>query len=58
MVRAPYEHSPEELIQKAAEARLKVADLSKKERQRLTALRELSKMAIEEYVDDGRMPVD
>ena len=48
MVKAPYEHTPEELVAKAAEARLKVSDISKKERKKLTALRELSKLTIED----------
>ena len=48
MLKAPLEHKPEEIIKKAAEARLKVSDISKKERKRLTALRELSMMQIDE----------
>lgn len=48
MVKQPKEHTPEEIIAKAAEARLQVAELSKKERKRLNALRELSKMSIDD----------
>lgn len=48
MIRAPEEHTPEEIIAKAAEARLQVSELSNKERRRLVALRELSKIAIDE----------
>jgi predicted Zn-dependent protease with MMP-like domain len=48
MVKQPKEHTPEELIAKAAEARLQIADLTKKEKKRLQALRELSKMSIDD----------
>lgn len=44
MVKLPQEHTPEEIIQTAAEANLQVESLSKRERKRLTALRELSMM--------------
>jgi hypothetical protein len=48
IVKQPTEKTPEEIIAKAAESRLKVSDLSKHERKRLNALRELSKMNIDE----------
>ena len=48
MVKQPMEHTPEQIIAKAAEARLQVSDLSKQERRRLKALRELSKMSIDD----------
>lgn len=51
MVARPQEHSPEEIIATAADARLRVSDLSKSERRRLNALRELSKME----ADDERL---
>ena len=41
IVKQPTEKTPEEIIAKAAESRLKVSDLSKHERKRLNALREL-----------------
>ena len=47
IVRQPSEKTPEEIIAKAAEARLQISDLSKHERKRLNALRELSKMEID-----------
>ena len=48
IVKQPTDKTPEEIIAKAAESRLKVSDLSKHERKRLNALRELSKMNIDE----------
>ena len=48
IVKQPTEKTPEEIIAKAAESRLKVSDLSKHERKRLNALRELSKINIDE----------
>ena len=44
MIKAPQDYTPEQMVQKAAEAGLKVSDISKKERKRLIALRELSMM--------------
>ena len=48
MVKQPKQHTPEEIIAKAAEARLQISDLTKAEKKRLYALRELSKMAIDD----------